>query len=265
MPNLEIEGLNLHYHLAAASSPTASSPEGVLFVHGTGCNGRLWERPMAALAAAGFECAAIDLPGHGQSSGYGFRGVVDYAHFVARLAEHLGWERYVLAGHSLGGGVALAVALYDGDPLAGLLLVDTGARLRVGPDILQSARDVARGVAEPRRDSRFGYAAATSDSVLAEIAALRSGEDPAVTYRDWLADDSCDFMSRLRHIGVSTLAICGQEDPLTPVRYHEYFRDHISDCRLEVIPGAGHWPHYEQPEAFDRAVLRFVEELRTTG
>jgi len=243
MPNVEIEGLKIHYQRADASSPKASSTtspspagRGVLFVHGTGCNGRLWERPMAALAGAGHECVAIDLPGHGQSSGYGFRGVVDHAHFVARLAEPLGWQRSVLAGHSLGGGVALAVALYDGDPLAGLLLVDTGARLRVGPSILQSARDVASGISpgdhEPRPGSRFGFAATTSDSVLAEIAALRAGEDPAVTYRDWLADDSCDFMSRLRHIGVPTLAICGQEDPLTPVKYHQYFRDHIPECRL---------------------------------
>jgi pimeloyl-ACP methyl ester carboxylesterase len=257
MPNIEIEGLQLHYNSIEASSPKGP---GVLFVHGTGCNGSLWERPMQVLAAAGHECVAIDLPGHGQSSGYGFRGVVDHAHFVARLAEHLGWRHYVLAGHSLGGGVAMAVALYDGNPLAGLLLIDTGARLRVGPGILQSARDVADGVSEPRSDSRFGFAAATSDRVLAEIAALRANEDPAVTYRDWLADDSCDFMSRLRHIAVPTLAICGQEDPLTPIKYHEYFRDHISDCRLEVIPGAGHWPQFEQPEAFDRAVSRFVSE-----
>ncbi|MDX1383909.1 MAG: alpha/beta hydrolase, partial [Thermoanaerobaculia bacterium] len=55
-----------------------------------------------------------------------------------------------------------------------------------------------------------------------------------------------------------TLAICGAEDSMTPVKYHEYLRDHLPRCELEVIPGAGHWPFFEQPEAFDRAIARFL-------
>lgn len=258
MPSTEIDGLRIHYHRADPVEPTGRR---ILFVHGTGCNGRLWQRAMSALAAAGHTSVAIDLPGHGQSGGDGFRGVVDYAHFVARLATALEWDRYILGGHSLGGGIALAVALYDGAPLEALLLVDTGARLRVGPSILAGARRTAKEGAAPSGDPRFGYAEATAASIVDEVASLRAGERGDVLYKDWLADDSCDFMTRLGVIDVPALAVCGAEDPLTPVKYHEFFRDRLPDCRLEVIPGAGHWPYFEQPEAFDRAVGGFLADL----
>jgi len=65
----------------------------------------------------------------------------------------------------------------------------------------------------------------------------------------------------LGNITVPTLAICGQEDQLTPVRYHEFFRDHLPNCQLEVVPDSGHWPYAEQPELFDRAVRGFLDSL----
>ena len=258
MPSRTIDGLDIHFQRKDSESDAGQR---VLFVHGTGCNGRLWQRPMKALAAAGHSSVAIDLPGHGGSAGDGFRGVADHGHFVARLAERLGWDRYVVAGHSLGGGVALAVSIYDREPLLGMMLIDTGARLRVHPGILESARRTAAGEDPPVGNPRQGYAADTPQAVIDEIRALRSDERADVTYRDWIADDSCDFLSRVGTIDVPTLALCGAEDPLTPVKYHQFLHDRMPDCRLEVIGGAGHWPQFEQPEAFDRAVLTFLETL----
>lgn len=262
MPSATIDGLRISYHHAV---PDSEASQRVLLVHGTGCNGGLWHRVLRRLADAGHEAVAIDLPGHGDSEGDGFRGVVDYAHFVARLAESIGWDRYILGGHSLGGGIALAVALYDGAPLAGLVLVDTGARLRVNPSLIASARRLAETGEAGSGNPRFGYAEATSDELVAEIATRRAGERADVLYKDWLADDSCDFMSRLRSIDVPAVAICGAEDPLTPVKYHEYFRDHLPDCGLVVIPGAGHWPYFEQPESFDAALLAYLDDRGSAG
>ena len=82
-----------------------------------------------------------------------------------------------------------------------------------------------------------------------------------MTYRDWLADDSFDFMSRVGGIQTPALAICGDEDYFTPVKYAEYFRDRIANCRLEVIPHAGHWTYEEQPDTFDRIVLDYLGTL----
>src|SRR5262245_11612360 len=99
-----------------------------LYVHGTGRNGRVWEDHMAAIAET-HTPVAIDLPGHGRSSGRGFRGMADYAHVVMELGRALGWERFVVAGHSLGGGVAITAALYHPEEhIAGcrLAIIDGG-------------------------------------------------------------------------------------------------------------------------------------------
>jgi pimeloyl-ACP methyl ester carboxylesterase len=204
---------------------------------------------------------AIDLPGHGKSSGGGFRGVADYAYFTVELARALGWSRFVIVGHSLGGGVALLTALYHAELLEGLVLVDTGARLRVHPALLRSAREAAEAGRSPAADRSWSFASATPQSIVDEVQALGAGTDPRVTYGDWVADDTFDVLSRLRDIRVPALAICGADDRLTPVKYHEAFAAQIPGCRLEIVERAGHWMFWEQPEAFTRSVRSFLDSL----
>lgn len=251
----EIDGLRIHYR----GDPGVGRGRRVLYVHGTGCNARIWDRHRAVLGDR-HTPIAIDLPGHGESTGSGFRGVADYAHYTVGLAESLGWERFVLAGHSLGGGVALAAALYRSELLEGLMLIDSGARLRVDPVVLDLARRAAAG--EPvSPDPRLGFAASTPQSVVDAVQALIRDADPQVTYRDWIADDTCDLMSRVARLTLPALALCGAADPLTPVKYHRFLRDAMPRCRLQVIAEAGHWPMAEQPEAFDAAVHEFLTAL----
>jgi len=256
-----IDGLDIHYH--APRDPAERRGQRVLYVHGTGCNGRVWEEHMAAIAGA-HTPVAIDLPGHGRSSGRGFRGMADYAHVVMELGRALGWDRFVVAGHSLGGGVALSAALYHPERLSGILLVDTGARLRVNPDLLRAARAAADGQPLPPMDRSWGFAANTPQSVVDALDAVTAGIDPRVTHTDWIADDSFDVMSRLRDIRVPALAVCGAEDRLTPVKYHRYLEEHIPGCRLAIIDGGGHWAFREQPAAFNSIARSFLDSLPKT-
>lgn len=257
MPETLIEGLNIAFeHRRPAAAPSVR----VLYVHGTGCHAGVFERHMEVVSRH-YEVAAIDLPGHGRSGGNGFRGVADYAFFVGQLVQALGWQRCVVAGHSLGGGIALASALYFPDNVQALMLIDTGARLRVAPEILAAARRAAAGEVAPAGNPTHGFAATTPESVYGPINALMGACRPEVTARDWIADDTCDFMSRLGGIAVPTLAVCGAEDVFTPVKYHEYLRDHLPACTLSVIERAGHWSFAEQPEAFDEVVLGFLGKL----
>ena len=253
-----IAGRTIHYHTVAAGA--ARPGRRVLYVHGTGCNGQVWLPHMTAIADA-HTGVAIDLPGHGRSPGQGFRGVGDYTYFVVELAKALGWDRFVVAGHSLGGGIALLAALHHGDLLDGLILVDTGARLRVDPALLKGARAAAEvGRAVPT-DRSWGFAAATPQSVVDAVQKLTADTDPTVTYQDWIADDTFDVMSRLKEIRVPTLAVCGAQDRLTPVKYHQFLAAQIPGCRLNVVEQAGHWMFWEQPEAFTRTVHSFLDSL----
>src|SRR5262245_12090098 len=178
----------------------------VLYVHGTGCNASVWVAHMDAIADA-HTPVAIDLPGHGASPGAGFRGVADYAYFVVELAKALGWDRFVVVGHSLGGAIALVTALYHPELIDGLVLVDTGARLRVHPALLKGARAAVEAGRAPATDRTWGFASATPQAIVDEVEALTAGTDPRVTFADWMADDTFDVMSRVREIRVPTLAV----------------------------------------------------------
>ncbi len=253
-----IDGLNIHYD--AAGDPSLPRGQRVLYVHGTGCNTRVWTQHMAAIADV-HTPVAIDLPGHGQSGGNGFRGMADHAYVVVELAAALGWDQFVIAGHSMGGGIALSAALYNPDRISAMMLIDTGARLRVAPSIIEAAYRVAKTGRRGPPDRTWGYARSTPQSVVDAIYEMTSDTRLEVTHKDWICDDTFDVMRRVKEISIPTLAICGDEDNLTPVKYHEYLRDHMPNCKLEVIERAGHWTYIEQPEAFNCAVRSFLDSL----
>ena len=154
------------------------------------------------------------------------------------------------------------MAVYFEALVGGLMLIDTGARLRVSPSVLEAARKAAQGgPVVGAGDSRLGYADTTPQQIVDQINAVNEGCDPKVIYKDWIADDCFDVTSRLAQIVTPALAICGDEDPLTPLKYHEFLRDKMPACQLVSVPNAGHWPFAENPEAFDHAVLEFLERL----
>jgi len=180
---------------------------------------------------------------------------------LEQLAESLGWDRFVVAGHSLGGAIALAAAVYHMDMMNGLMLIDTGARLRVHPDILKDARKAAQTGKPIPLDRSWAYANSTPQIIIDDIDNKTADIDPWVTYRDWICDDSFDFTTRLKDIDVPALAICGEEDKLTPLKYHQFFQQKMPQCQLAVIKNAGHWSYVEQPEEFKRVVKEFLDSL----
>lgn len=258
MPTTTIEGLSVSYDHYRPSADLAG--QRIMYIHGTGCNAKVFAGHVRAISDQ-HEAVVIDLPGHGGSEGSGFRSATEHAFFVGALIKQLQWESCIVAGHSLGGGIALAVALYFEELVGGLMLIDTGARLRVNPKVLELARKAAEQGSAGSGDSRLGYADSTAQGVVDGVNAVTAGCDPEVVYKDWIADDSLDFMSRLRQITVPALAICGEQDPLTPVKYHEYLRDKLPQCELVTVANAGHWPFVENPDAFDAAVSEFLSDL----
>jgi pimeloyl-ACP methyl ester carboxylesterase len=90
----------------------------------------------------------------------------------------LGWGPFVVFGHSMGGAVALLTALHHADLLAGLVLVDTGARLRVNPALLHGAREAIASGRAPAMERAWTFASATPQSVVDALQALTADTDP---------------------------------------------------------------------------------------
>ena len=137
MPTIIVTGEKLHYQFRHEIRQADGPP--LVLVHGAGGNLMHWPGELRRLP--GHTVYALDLPGHGKSGGAGRAEIGAYAEVVRGFAEALGLVPFVLAGHSMGGAIALEFALRYPARLAGLILVGTGARLRVAPEILAGIQD----------------------------------------------------------------------------------------------------------------------------
>ncbi len=253
---------NLGSRLAAAPGPA------IVFVHGAGGTQEGWRLQLRHVGSR-WHALAVDLPGHGESQGNGYRTIGEYRDFVRDLLAALRIERTVLVGHSMGGGIAQSFALTYPDRLAGLVLVGTGARLRVHPDILAAVRrgDMARA---GQLISGWAYSQTAMPATVAQGAEAFARNRATVLEGDFLACDAFDVMREVAAIRIPTLVVCGEDDRLTPVKYARFLQQEIPSAVLAVVPGAGHMVMLERPVEFNRLLTAFLERhldstARATG
>ena len=256
MPFVSVNGAAIQYGLGAPLRPVRGPT--VLFVHGAGGAQEQWRFQLRHLGTR-WNSLAVDLPGHGGSQGKGSRTIEDYQKFVRDLLDALGMTRTVLVGHSMGGGVAQSFALAYPGRLAALVLVGTGARLRVHPDILAAIRrgDMAEA---GQLISRWAYSQAALPATVAQGAEAFARNRATILEGDFLACDAFDVMREVSAIRVPTLVICGEDDRLTPVKYARFLQQSIPGARLATIPGAGHMVMLEKPVEFNRILTAFLKE-----
>lgn len=237
-------------------------PFPLVFIHGAGAVGQIWQHQLLAFPGA----VAPDLPGH--PAGAGLSTVAEMASWLLdALTTPAGGRpvrgadrRWIVAGHSLGGAVAIEAALAAPERFGGVILIATGARLRVRQEFFDLlAADYDAAVEELLR---WWFAADASPRVVARARDALRTASPAVVHDDFWAAHHFDAMDRVGRIALPALIICGQEDRMTPVRYSEYLHAQIAGSQLVVIPRAGHMVMLEQPRAVNDAIGAFLRGLR---
>ena len=181
------------------------------------------------------------------------------AAWVLDFLVQQGLERCVLGGYSVGGAVVLEAALSAPDRFRGLVLIATGARLRVRQeffDLLASDHDAA-----VEEMLRWWFSPGASPRVVERARMALRMISPAVVHDDLWAADQFDAMDRVGGITLPTLVLCGREDRLTPVKYSEYLHGQIAGSQLVIIPNAGHMVVLEQPRATAEAIAVFLRGL----
>ena len=164
-----------------------------------------------------------------------------------------------MVGHSMGGAISLDFALHYPDRLAGLIMVGSGARLRVLPAVLTGILSDFETTAGLVCDYAYGPGASEQ---LKRLGRQRLLQTPAqVLHGDYAACDAFDVMDRLGEVCCPTLAIGGTADMLTPPKYSVYLRDHIAGAELVLVDAAGHMVMLEKPEVVTRAISEFIVSL----
>jgi pimeloyl-ACP methyl ester carboxylesterase len=254
MPFLTVAGLRVHY---VCREPIPARRPPVVFIHGAGGTHQHWLHQVRDLPQT--PTYALDLPGHGRSEGEGRDTIAAYGDWLVAFLDAAGLEQAVLVGHSMGGAIALDMALRFPARPVGLGLVATGARLRVAPAILDGLRQHHEAAVRLICDAAFGPEAPPE---MARLGRRQMGAiPPEVIHSDFLACDAFDVLGRLAGIGAPTLVLCGTQDSLTPPKYSTYLRDQIPAARLHLVEGAGHMVMVEQPQKVSQALSSFLAGL----
>lgn len=232
----------------------------VLCIHGSGGSHGVWKAQ--ARIADGYPIAALDLAGHGESDDVsarpGYETLTAYADDAVAVAERTGAS--VLCGNSLGGAVALWIALERDLDLEGLVLAGTGAKLAVLEDLLAWLDDdFDRAIAFLHGSDRLFHDPPEEYVELSKATMRSTGQ--RVTERDFRTCHRFDVRDRLGEIDVPALAIVGEYDVLTPPRYHDYLADRIPAGERALVEDAAHLAMLEQPAAFNAVLDDFLTRI----
>jgi pimeloyl-ACP methyl ester carboxylesterase len=169
----------------------------------------------------------------------------------------------VLVGHSMGGAVALAAAVADGDLVAGVVAVASGARLPVNPQLLASLPGAFESALPFVLSASTGGREAVPEeraSIAARMEAMLRRAGPTVFTTDLRACDGYDVRSSIAVLQVPLLVLVGADDRMTPVRLAEELSA-APRATLRVLPEVAHQVPWEAPGAVVEAVEQFAESI----
>lgn len=238
----------------------SSEVKNLIYIHGSGGSGEVWRYQLDSVGGY-----AIDLPSHGESDDFEIKSVEDYADVVAEAVKALGsekgFEKAVFAGHSLGGAIAQMLYFRHPEIVDKLILVGTGARLRVHPKILNGLKEEFEATADMLVEWMFSRRfenRKVRQEVRDEI--IRCGSE--VTLRDFMCCDNFDLLEDYKEgritVDVPVLLLVGTDDIMTPPKYSEFFRQVIPQSRMVVVEGAGHMIMVEKPREVSDAIKEFL-------
>lgn len=243
----------------------------VLLLHGYPFDKSMWSEQLEAIAAAGFRAIASDLRGLGETkSSSEVATMDDMARDTAALLDHLGVEKAVICGLSMGGYVAFEFMHLFPARVLGLVLAGT----RAPADNEQEKAGREQQVQTMLRAGMVPISIATLPKLLAQrtladktdvvkrVRAMITGSDPkgaAAAQRGMAARR--DYSDDLPKIDVPTLIIVGREDSIRPVADAQFMQRDIQNSRLEIIDDAAHMTNIEQPEIFNQVLIPFLKQF----
>lgn len=224
----------------------------LLFIHGAGCTADVFSAQRAAFGDA----HAPNLPGHlceGEPE-----SIAQFADALEDYVREHALQTVVLCGHSMGGAIALELALRKPAWLKGAILLGSGARMRVAPAFLDGLANDFETAA--RMIAGYFFAESSPERVEQAVELMRR-VGQGQTLRDFRACNAFDALERLDGVDIPLLAITGESDKMTPAKFALALADRVPDARARIIPGAGHFVMAERPAETSEAISAFLAGL----
>ena len=253
----------------------------LIFIHGLSSYVRAWERSIPELSKTS-RCLALDLPGYGKSSKGHYPGTMDfYAGVIHQFIQKLHLKNVTLVGHSMGGQIAVTLALkYPADAQKLVLTSPAGFETFTEPEKLQLRTFytvpsiVSTPEAQVRTNHRYNFYRMPPEVDLWITERLRMMQcDDFPQYAQTVVNSMAGMLDgpifdRLPQLQQPTLVVFGAEDFLIPNRaLHPQLTTaqvaaagmaKLLHAQLVLLPEAGHFAHYEQAMKFNKLVAAFV-------
>jgi len=254
---LRVEGARLYYQLAGSGAP-------VVLLHGLGASSDDWEYQVPEFSKH-FLVVVPDFRGHGASDRAGDYGVERFAADTWQLLDRLKVRNPVLVGHSMGGAVAMQMALDRPGAVPKLVLANTLPSFRTDTPakrLMLWTRLLMMSVLGPRQLARIMtqrlYPGADHAALRAKVARRNASNDRNAYLASIRALTTWSARGQLDRLDMPVLVLASEHDYFGGVESQRFVAI-LPNARLRQFPGARHGLPLERPEAFNRAVLEFLQ------
>jgi pimeloyl-ACP methyl ester carboxylesterase len=264
MPEAINGDVNIHYEDEGSGQP-------LLLIHGHTSDWRIWDPMMPGLLGGGFRVIRVDLRGHGRSTrpdfGYHFS---HHASDMAAVLDGLGVATATVVGFSVGGGVALEMAVTMSERLSGLVLMSPVMPDRpFEPAFMENLREVARvartegitaAMLGPWAENPLFEFSLSKPGIREQVEAM-TRDFPGAEYLATRRDDvrrSWTVPDRLGEITVPTLVVAGDHETPGFREYAVEAAENIPGARFEILEDCGHMLPLEAPDRVARAIVDMV-------
>ena len=227
----------------------------LVFLHGTGNSSLSFYYQLRHFRNS----KAIDLPGH--PDGVPCDSIEGYVEWVRGFVKARRYKDVVLCGHSMGGAIAQMYALRYPEELNGLILVGTGAKLKVSSAYIDGLRNSTDGVTE-WVDSQKGFFSGVEPDLYQLLVQRAAQIGPDVGLNDLLCCDKFDVLSEISRISLPTEIIAGSMDRLTPVKFSDYLASKIENAEDYVVEGGDHFMQLQHHKEVNGRIERFLQRVK---
>lgn len=243
----------------------------VVLIHGFPLCRRMWRPQMEALSAAGFRVLTPDLEGFGESSlPEGPVSMSDHGDMLVALLDHLGIEKAVVGGMSMGGYVLLNLLEHHASRLCGAMFLVT----RAGADD-PAGRQRRLDLVQEVQVGGAAVIAAGFEETLFSPQTLVAGRSLVDEVRGWVLSarpagltagllamaERKDYTAELPGFDLPALVLGAENDLAAPLEQSRILAVSLPQARMRIVPVAGHMANLEQPDIFNRYLIEFLKGL----
>ncbi len=249
---IENEGHKIFYRVCGRENRDT-----MVYIHGLAGDSRFFHNQMRYFSSK-FKVLALDLPGHGRSSGFGEQSVEYYDWSINRIIEKENIDQYIRIGHSMGGCISLEHYKKNKDKIKAIILVSTAAKLPIDETIMSHLCFNFDNFINKMLSNIFNKKAGIF--ILAAQKQMTE-EQKNVIIEDLKICSSFDYLDLLDSIDIPVLIIANRFDKMIPVNLTEEMHRRVRGSELVVFDEKGHVPFFENSETFNCTVKNFIDSI----